>query len=117
MGAALAIPSQSDILEPGALRRWLAQHRVTVAHLTPQLGQLAAAGGEGASDLPSMRRFFWGGDQLPPGLVRTLRAIAPGAEHVNFLRQHRNPAGRRLFPMPRPLAGGTFADRARLARF
>ena len=83
LGATLLIPRQDQINEPGALASWLRRSAATVAHATPALGRLIAAGGRPRS-LPRLRRIFWGGDRLPPALVRDVAALAPDARQVNF---------------------------------
>ncbi len=54
---------------------------MTVAHLTPALGQLVA---EGDPPLPALRGVFFGGDVLTERDVAGLRAAAPAAACVNF---------------------------------
>lgn len=83
IGAALHIPSQSMILEPGALYRWFAAERPTVAHLTPPMGQLLADA-PARGHLNTLRRVFWGGDLLRPALLDTIDALAPNVRHSNF---------------------------------
>jgi len=84
LGATLAIPDKTTILEPGALARWLHEARATVVHLTPALGQILAAEAPRSQPLTALRRMFWGGDILRPALLTQLAALAPNAEHVNF---------------------------------
>lgn len=84
IGATLAVPRQCEITEPGRLRSWLEKNLVTVAHLTPPMGQLLLASGPNAVTLPKLRRMFWGGDQLSPKLLESVSRFAPNAEHVNF---------------------------------
>lgn len=83
IGATLHIPEQSVLTDPSALFSWLQQQSITVAHLTPPLGQVLLAGAEGRL-LPQLRYLFWGGDVLRPSLVTEIRAVAAGAAHVNF---------------------------------
>ncbi|MDR3509857.1 MAG: amino acid adenylation domain-containing protein, partial [Caulobacteraceae bacterium] len=91
LGATLAIPRQSTITEPGALRPWLRQVGATVAHLTPAMGHLLAAGGARGPKLPELRHLFWGGDQLSPKLLDEVSQFAPGAAHTNFYGSSETP--------------------------
>ena len=84
IGAAIVIPGESDIREPGALGRFLAANRISVAHLTPSMGSLLVAGKGSEDDLPDMRHFFWGGDRLPGELVGRVARLAPRAHQTNF---------------------------------
>lgn len=106
-GATLLVPRQDDILSPGRLSRWVAEHRPTIAHLTPQLGHVMLAGAPEAA-LRSFRLFFWGGDMLRPALVERMRADAPAAHHVNFYGSTETPQAAAFFvledgPEPQPL--------------
>ena len=92
IGATLHIPEQRVLTDPSALFAWLAKEEITVAHLTPPLGQVLLAGAEGKL-LPAMRYFFWGGDVLRPGLVKEVRAVAARASHVNFYGTTETPQG------------------------
>lgn len=84
IGATLVIPDQCSIVEPGALRDWLAHAGATVAHLTPALGRLLLAGTARSPSLPRLRRLFWGGDQLSFELVADVARVAPHALQTNF---------------------------------
>jgi amino acid adenylation domain-containing protein len=83
IGASLHLPQSSTLLDPMALYAWLQASRITVAHLTPPLGRIVAAG-KTDQPLESLSWWFWGGDTLHPSLVRELEPIAPRARHVNF---------------------------------
>ncbi len=84
IGACLVIPTQATITEPGRLRQWLKDEGVTVAHLTPAMGQLIVSAGAGAPPLEELRHVFWGGDQLREALVRSLGKCAPNVKQTNF---------------------------------
>ena len=84
IGAALLIPSQDMITEPGALRAWLRSAEATVVHLTPALGQIILAGGLKDAGLPALKYLFWGGDQLAPRLITEFRKLASAVRHTNF---------------------------------
>ncbi|HJX27772.1 MAG TPA: amino acid adenylation domain-containing protein, partial [Thermoanaerobaculia bacterium] len=82
IGAALHVPDPDEMGDPGRLAAWMARERVTVAHLTPAMGQLLAQGP--ATGLPGLRRAFFGGDVLTGADLARLRKQAPRAEVVNF---------------------------------
>ncbi|HWE47067.1 MAG TPA: amino acid adenylation domain-containing protein [Caulobacteraceae bacterium] len=84
LGASIHIPSQSVLTAPGGLRAWFGETRVTVAHITPQLGGLLTTGAAASERLPDLRRVFWGGDVLRRASVKALARLAPDCESVNF---------------------------------
>jgi amino acid adenylation domain-containing protein len=79
LGASLHIPPpgvrQSDDLAP-----WMRDSAITVAHLTPAIGEIVCSG----TTLPSLRWAFFGGDVLRRDLVRRFRDRAPSCRVVNF---------------------------------
>ena len=101
-GAAVLIPDPERLEEPGWLGGWLRREGVTVAHLTPALGQLLTAEAEGAAEreseagsggeseagppvtAPSLRWIFLVGDVLTRRDVARLRRLAPAATCVNY---------------------------------
>lgn len=80
LGARLCVPGQDRVRDPARLASWLREHRVTVAHLTPQLATLIAAAG---AELPDLRLVLFGGDRLTYADVARFRAVAPAARLVN----------------------------------
>ncbi len=86
LGACLVLPDPDALGEPGALAAWMERERVTVAHLTPAMGQLVAevpASGR-QPRLDSLRRTLLVGDALTRRDVARLRAIAPSVEVINL---------------------------------
>ncbi|MAU01043.1 MAG: non-ribosomal peptide synthetase [Anaerolineaceae bacterium] len=85
-GAALYIPTQDELLQPGELARWLEKHQITAAHLTPALGQVIAmtTAAQTAVALPTLRYAFFGGDRLTRQDVQTLQTLADNVTCVNF---------------------------------
>lgn len=81
LGAVLAIPESAVLTEPRGLARWARDAAVSVAHLTPPLGQALLAGRSGG--LPALRRVFWGGARLAPSLVAEAARAAPDVLQVN----------------------------------
>lgn len=85
IGARVAIPSQSTLIDPAALAAWLQVREVSVVHLTPPLGKLIETGArlEGIR-LDALRYLFWGGEALGSALYGQIREVAPNACSVNF---------------------------------
>ncbi|WP_436049218.1 AMP-binding protein [Phenylobacterium sp. LjRoot225] len=97
IGASLAIPQQHTLTDPAALAPWFDEVGATVTHLTPQMGQVLAAGRSRTSALPRLRRLFWGGDSLLPAHVEAVAALAPEARHVNFYGSTETPQAAAFF--------------------
>lgn len=76
LGAILCIPDP-QIIGTTELSRWMAEERITFAHLTPAMARLLT--GTAASDcrMPSLRYAFFVGDKLSRGDVSRLRRLAP----------------------------------------
>ncbi|HEX2202458.1 MAG TPA: amino acid adenylation domain-containing protein [Longimicrobium sp.] len=83
LGAAVVAPEADEIGTPGYLARWLREAGVTVAHLTPAMGQLVTTAAEGER-VPSLRRAFFVGDVLRRGDVERLTRLAPNVTVVNY---------------------------------
>lgn len=85
IGARVAIPSQTTVIDPAALAAWLQAREVSVVHLTPPLGKLIETGArlEGIR-LDALRYLFWGGEALGSALYGQIREVAPNACSVNF---------------------------------
>jgi amino acid adenylation domain-containing protein len=98
IGASLAIPQQSTILEPGALTSWFRNVGATVTHLTPAMGQILLSGGGRAGPLTRLRHLFWGGDKLLPSLLSSFASLAPEARHTNFYGSTETPQAAAYFP-------------------
>ncbi|MFL5383052.1 MAG: amino acid adenylation domain-containing protein [Longimicrobiaceae bacterium] len=87
LGAAVVAPEPEEVGAPGYLAGWLRRAAVTVAHLTPAMGQLIAdvsGGVEAAAPVESLRRAFFVGDVLRRGDVERLRRLAPNLTVVNY---------------------------------
>jgi amino acid adenylation domain-containing protein/non-ribosomal peptide synthase protein (TIGR01720 family) len=86
LGATIVIPPAEDYDDATRLARWLSASRITVAHLTPALGQLL---GQGASAIASvkfsgLRLAFFVGDVLRAQDVSRLSELAPNLTCVNY---------------------------------
>ncbi|HEV3049921.1 MAG TPA: AMP-binding protein, partial [Longimicrobium sp.] len=83
LGASVIAPEPDEIGTPGYLARWMREAGVSVAHLTPAMGQLLADASEGER-IDSLRRAFFVGDVLRRGDVQRLVDLAPGLTVVNY---------------------------------
>jgi amino acid adenylation domain-containing protein/FkbM family methyltransferase len=85
LGAAITIPDPAEITTPGYVAGWMERERVSVAHLTPAMGQLLTEGAsEAGREVRTLRRVFLVGDVLTRSDVSRLRGLAPGVECVNY---------------------------------
>ena len=80
-GGSVHIPD--TVSDPDRLAAWLAEHGVTVAHLTPSLARLLAAADE-RHRLPALRHAFFGGEVATGADGAALSARAPNVTCVNF---------------------------------
>ncbi len=85
-GAAVVIPDPETMDEPGRLAAWMRREAVTVAHLTPALGQVLTTEAPNGPriEVPSLRYAFLVGDVLTRRDVARLRRLAPGVTCVNY---------------------------------
>ena len=86
LGARICIPSQEVLETQGRLARWMRQEGVTIANLTPAMGQLLTECGPGADAVvvPSLRYAFLVGDVLTKRDVARLKTLAPAITCINF---------------------------------
>lgn len=81
LGAQLLVPSREDI-QHEKLAEWMAEHKPTVSHLTPAMGQILVGGA--TAEFPSLRHVFFVGDVLTTRDCRVLRRLAVNANIVNM---------------------------------
>lgn len=87
VGAALYVPRQEDRMSSSGLRRWMKKQNITVAHLTPALGQILTDGAGNLRQrdkLTDLRYAFFGGDALSYATTVEMKSIAPVVTCVNF---------------------------------
>ncbi|HEU4880715.1 MAG TPA: amino acid adenylation domain-containing protein [Longimicrobium sp.] len=82
-GAAVVAPEPDEVGTPGYLARWMREAGITVAHLTPAMGQLLADAPRGER-IPGLRRAFFVGDVLRRADVQRLVDLAPELTVVNY---------------------------------
>ncbi|GAA2109262.1 amino acid adenylation domain-containing protein [Streptomyces synnematoformans] len=97
LGGTVCVPDEEQARSPERLVRWLLRQQVTVAHLTPGLGELVARPGR---ELPDLRYVFFGGDRLTARHVEDLPA--PNAEFVNLYGTTETPQAVSWHRVPRP---------------
>ncbi|TVY36318.1 L-2-aminoadipate reductase large subunit [Lachnellula subtilissima] len=81
LGAQLLVPSKEDI-QHEKLAEWMAEHKPTVTHLTPAMGQILVGGA--VAEFPSLDRAFFVGDILTTRDCRSLRRLAANVNIVNM---------------------------------
>jgi amino acid adenylation domain-containing protein len=86
LGACICIPDQEEIEIPGRIAEWMKHDHVTIAHLTPAMGQLLTetVGGFAPCQVHSLRYAFLVGDVLTRRDVAKLRRLAPLITCVNY---------------------------------
>jgi amino acid adenylation domain-containing protein len=99
LGASLYIPAQQDIETPGQLIKWMERHEVSIAHLTPAMGQLLSINRQADSKLPSLRYVFFGGDVLTTNDLTKIQQLAPNVTCVNFYGATETPQAMGAFPL------------------
>ena len=82
LGATICVPDPEDVA-PGRLAEWMKQEEISIAHLTPAMGQILTEINQGIT-LPSLRYTFFVGDKLTKRDVCRLRKLAPHLTVVNF---------------------------------
>lgn len=81
LGAQLLVPSKEDI-QHEKLAEWMREHKPTVTHLTPAMGQILVGGA--TAQFPSLDRAFFVGDVLTKRDCRCLRDLAVNVNIVNM---------------------------------
>ncbi|HEY1013175.1 MAG TPA: amino acid adenylation domain-containing protein, partial [Herpetosiphonaceae bacterium] len=114
LGAAICIPDPEIIGNPGALARWMADAGVTIAHLTPALGQLMSeidpADPPAAYQNQALRYAFVVGDVLTVRDVYRLRQVAPAVKVVNFYGSTETQRAVGYFIVPEAMIAGNPAE-------
>jgi non-ribosomal peptide synthetase component F/thioesterase domain-containing protein/acyl carrier protein len=83
LGGMVCIPDPEVIESPEELRTWMARQEITVANLTPAMGQLLTDG-VCAGQLTSLRYSFLVGDALTKRDVARLKRLAPAITCINL---------------------------------
>jgi amino acid adenylation domain-containing protein len=101
VGAQVCIPDAANLGSPGYLARWMNQHAITVAHLTPAMAALLTTEVDTLPpvELPALRHVFFGADVLRAETVRAVRRLAPSATYVNFYGATETPQAIAWYPV------------------
>jgi len=83
VGASLYIPSDDIILSVGGLAEWISHSRLSVLHVTPQLGGLISLPKNKLKAMESVRLCFLGGDRLRKVDIDILKKVFPSVLLVN----------------------------------
>ncbi|ROW12154.1 hypothetical protein VMCG_00309 [Cytospora schulzeri] len=81
LGAQLLVPAKEDI-QHEKLAEWMQEHKPTVSHLTPAMGQILVGGA--TAEFPSLENVFFVGDVLTTRDCRVLRKLAVNANIINM---------------------------------
>ena len=83
LGGSVCIPEPKDLETPARLRAWMHDQKITVANLTPAMGQLLT---EDLRDeqIHSLRYSFLVGDALTRRHVARLQQLAPAIRCINL---------------------------------
>jgi amino acid adenylation domain-containing protein len=86
LGASVCIPEQGLIETQGKLAQWMNKECITVANLTPAMGQLLVATEPGTEPLTlmSLRYTFLVGDVLTKHDAASLKKLAPAMTCINL---------------------------------
>jgi len=84
LGAQLLVPSREDI-QHEKLAEWMREHKPTVTHLTPAMGQILVGGA--TAKFPSLNRAFFVGDVLTKRDCKSLQDLAVNVNIVNMYGQ------------------------------
>lgn len=82
IGATICIPD-SENLTPDRLGKWMREKKISIAHLTPAMGEILAETSQKAT-LISLRYAFFLGDMLTKRDVSRIQKFAPYATVVNL---------------------------------
>ncbi|TAQ89893.1 hypothetical protein B7494_g1757 [Chlorociboria aeruginascens] len=81
IGSQLIVPPV-EVITYELLAEWMHQHRITVTHLTPAMGQILVGGA--TTQFPTLRNAFFVGDLLTKKDCRRLRDLAPNTTIINL---------------------------------
>lgn len=82
VGACLCIPSDEIIFSTGGLGKWLIKKKVTVTHITPQMGKIISSTAQ-QSEMNDVRLCFIGGDRLRQNDIHMLRSVMQQTALIN----------------------------------
>lgn len=98
----------SDAISHELLAEWMKEHKVTVTHLTPAMGQILVGGA--TAQFPSLRNAFFVGDLLTKKDCRKLRDLAVNAMVINLYGSTESQRAVSYFPVPSKAQDPNFLD-------
>ncbi|GAO13845.1 hypothetical protein UVI_02004360 [Ustilaginoidea virens] len=107
LGACIVIPP-ADAVSYEVLADWMGEHKVTVTHLTPAMGQILVGGA--VTPFPSLRNAFFVGDLLTKKDCRKLRELAPNTSIINLYGSTESQRAVSFFEIPSKAADEAFLD-------
>lgn len=108
LGAQLLVPSREDI-QHEKLAEWMSEHKPTVTHLTPAMGQILVGGA--SATFPSLDRAFFVGDVLTTRDCRSLRELAVNVNIVNMYGTTETQRAVSYYEIPSRTKDSTYLDR------
>jgi amino acid adenylation domain-containing protein len=107
LGAAVVAPDPDEVGTPGYLAQWMRAAGITVAHLTPAMGQLLVDVPGGLTEewsVDSLRRAFFVGDVLTRTDVGRMHRLAPSLQVINYYGSTETQRAVAHFVVPRDLS-------------
>ncbi|HEX4975010.1 MAG TPA: AMP-binding protein, partial [Pseudomonadales bacterium] len=83
LGACLCIPDPALMASPVALRQWLCEQSVSIAHMTPAMAQLICIDSDKSPRCSTLRQVIFSGDKLSHRTVELLQHFAPSVRVIN----------------------------------
>lgn len=108
LGAQLLVPAKEDI-QHEKLAEWFRDHKPTVSHLTPAMGQILVGGA--TAEFPSLQQVFFVGDVLTTRDCRTLRKLAVNANIQNMFGSTETQRAVSYFEVPSRARDPDFMDK------
>ncbi|MBL4607042.1 MAG: non-ribosomal peptide synthetase, partial [Pseudomonadales bacterium] len=83
LGAKIVIPDAELMKNPGPLRQWMINQKISVSHLTPSLSQLITQDSEKSPPCESLRYLLFSGEQLHAQTLAPIRKFASQSTLIN----------------------------------
>ncbi|PGH27777.1 L-aminoadipate-semialdehyde dehydrogenase [Polytolypa hystricis UAMH7299] len=107
LGAKLIVPNR-DVISHELLAEWMNNHKITVTHLTPAMGQILVGGA--IAHFPALHHAFFVGDLLTKKDCRRLQALAPNVHIVNMYGTTETQRAVSFFELPTSANDPTYLD-------
>ncbi|KAM0431871.1 hypothetical protein ACHAPT_005124 [Fusarium lateritium] len=107
LGAKIIIPP-AEVITYGLLAEWMNEHKVTVTHLTPAMGQILVGGA--TTHFPSLRNAFFVGDLLTKKDCKKLRDLAANTTVINLFGSTESQRAVSFFEVPSRARDPAFLD-------